>query len=121
MCLAPINSDNSSGKPSDHLTVVMTPLGVINNKPPRKKRNITVRPIMESGINMFTLWVNKYQWTQLKETSSIDTKVEMFNTEVLNQINKCFPQKEIKLTSDNSPWCSEKVKKNKTHKVSRIQ
>ena len=66
---------------------------------------------MESGINMFTLWVNKHQWTQLEETSSIDTKVEMFNTEVLNQINQCFPQKEIKLTSYDSPWCSEKVKK----------
>ena len=111
MCLPPINSDNSSGKPSDHLTVVMTPLDVINNKPLRKKRIITVRPIMESGINLFTLWVNKHQWTQLEETSSIDTKVEMFNTEVLNKINQCFPQKEIKLTSDDSLWCSEKVKK----------
>ena len=27
------------------------------------------------------------------------------------QVNRCFPEKEIKMSSDDSPWCTEKVKK----------
>ena len=68
MGLAPISSDKSSGKPSDHLTVVMAPLDVINNKPLRKKKLITIRPITESGIQLFTLWINNHQWTNLEDT-----------------------------------------------------
>ena len=26
------------------------------------------------------------------------------------QVNKCFPEKQIQVTSDDSPWCTDKVK-----------
>ena len=32
-CLPPINSDKSTGKPADHLTVTWEPINVINNRP----------------------------------------------------------------------------------------
>ena len=28
----------------------------------------------------------------------------------MNQINKCLPEKNIKITSDDSPWCNDKIK-----------
>ena len=33
-----------------------------------------------------------------------------FFGEVKQQVNICFPQKVINITSDDSPWCTEKVK-----------
>ena len=36
-CLPPISADKGQGKPSDHLTVVIKPISVINNLPLRRK------------------------------------------------------------------------------------
>ena len=54
---SPIDSDKLSGKPSDHLTVVWEPVNVINNKPLKQTRHVTVRRITESGLNLFSMWI----------------------------------------------------------------
>ena len=110
LCLPQINADTVRGKPSDHLTVVMEPLNVINNKPSRQIKNITVRPIPESGLDKLGLWIKNQQWKELEEAHDIDTKVNIFHSEVMKQINIHLPEKNIKITSDDSPWSNEKVK-----------
>ena len=48
----PLDPDpDSNGKPSDHFIPVMRPINVMENKCARSKRVVTVRPIMESGMN----------------------------------------------------------------------
>ena len=61
-CLPPLDPDNDKGKPSDHLTVVFEPLNVINNIPARQKREILLRPITGSGMNMFEMWLRNQTW-----------------------------------------------------------
>ena len=43
----------SGGKPADHLIVVFTPVCVLNNKPARSTREIQVRPLPQSGLDLF--------------------------------------------------------------------
>ena len=65
-CLPPLEADiGSGGKPSDHLTVVMTPIDTINNKPARTKREVTVRPMKQSGIDLFGHWLNEQDWNEI--------------------------------------------------------
>ena len=109
-CLAPISSDKESGKPSDHLTVVWEPINVINNTPLRQTRQITVRPMTESGLKLFSVWIQNKQWTDLEEAQSVDIKVELFNKEIMRQIDICLPTKIIKFSSVDEPWCNNKVK-----------
>ena len=109
--LAPIKSDTVSGKPSDHLTVVCEPLNVINNIPQRQKRNITIRPIMESGLELFKSWISSQTWNENIETHSVNHKERMMHTSVMDQIKICFPEKNLKMTSDDAPWCNNKVKR----------
>ena len=59
-CLPALDADpGSGGKPSDHLMVVMKPISVLNNKPARFTREIKVRPLKQSGLNLFSFWIKK--------------------------------------------------------------
>ena len=109
-CLAPISSDNGCGKPSDHMTVVWEPINVVNNKPLRQTRQVVVRPITESGMKLLKLWIQNKQWKELEEAPTVDMKVKIFNQDILTQLNICLPEKIIRVTTDDAPWCNNKVK-----------
>ena len=115
-CLPPIGSDTDKGKPSDHLTVVFKPINVINNIPLRRKRNITSRPITESGLNLFQLWIQEQTWDENKDTCSVNTKANLLHETLVTQVKLCFPEKTSKHTSDDAPWCNDKVKRLKRKK-----
>ena len=51
--MAPIDTYKNSIKPSDHLNMVWEPVNEINNKLFRKEKQITVRPVTESGLKLF--------------------------------------------------------------------
>ena len=92
-CLPPIDPDCEKGKPSDHLTVVFTPINVINNTPLRKTKTITRRPITDSGLQMYSLWINRQDWKANKETYDVNIKVETLQNMLLENFHKCFPEK----------------------------
>ena len=76
-CLPPLEADiGSGGKPSDHLTVVMTPIDTINNKPARTKREVTVRPMKQSGIDLFGHWLNEQDWNEIFKAKTVDPEYE---------------------------------------------
>ena len=102
--------DCETGKPSDHLTVVFTPINVINNTPLRKTRNITRRPITDSGLHLFGLWITAQDWQQNKQTHDVNTKVEILNKMLLESFQNNFPLKTSKVSTDDSPWCNDKIK-----------
>ena len=70
-CLPPIDPDSNKGKPSDHLTVIFEPLTVVNNVPGRMKRDITLRPITESGQQLFGMWLKAMTWKQNEEAHEV--------------------------------------------------
>ena len=110
-CLPPIEPDSSTGKPSDHLMVIWEPLNVINNIPTRHIRKIKLRPITDSGIKLFSLWIKDQEWTEINETHDVDHKVELLTSSVMEKVRQFFPEKLTKVTSDDAPWCSPKVRK----------
>ena len=61
--------------------------------------------------------IRKQSWEQIKNTHSVNMKAEMLHQTVMNKVSLCFPEKNIKVTSDDSPWCNEKVKKLKRLKA----
>ena len=60
---------------------------------------------------MFNLWLEEKDWKLTEEAHSVNQKIEIFNTTVLNHVDKCFPKKVIKVTSDDSPWCNSKIRR----------
>ena len=99
----PRNSDNKQGKPSDHLTLICEPINVINNVPLQQTRNITFKPVTDSGLILFGMWIENKSLDTTKGTHSVNMKTDIFYKTVRNQVNVNFPEKHIKITSDDAP------------------
>ena len=110
-CIAPLDADvGSGGKPSDHLIVMFVPISPINNKNCRTTREVTVRPMKQSGIDQFGLWLKKQAWKELFEAETVDEKAELLQKCLLDKLDEYLPQKTRKISSDDQPFCSEKMK-----------
>ena len=80
-CLPPLAADpGTGGKPSDHLTVVMEPISVINNKPARTTREVEVRPLKQSGIDLLGQWLKAQTLEEVLEKTTIDDKIRIVKT-----------------------------------------
>ena len=112
VCLPPLDPDpDSNGKPSDHLIVVMKPINSVNNKPARTTREIKVRPLTKSGLANFEAWIQEQKWMEVLNTESVDTKAEILHNMVLNKLDECCPEKTRKISSDDEPWFTDKLKR----------
>ena len=59
-CLPALDADEGTGgKASDHLIVLMKPISTFSNKSARSTREIRVRPMKQSGIELFKYWIKK--------------------------------------------------------------
>ena len=105
----PLDADaGSGGKPSDHLTVIMEQICVLNNKPARTTREVTVRPLKQSGIDLLETWLNEQTWKEVFEAQTVDEKSEILQTMLLNKIDEYLPQIKRKISSDDQPFCTER-------------
>ena len=117
-CLPPLDPDpDCNGKPSDHLMVLMTPISVVNNKPARSVRSITNRPITKHGLSQMQEWISKENWTKVTcEKYSSNKKLEELQKLLLSRYLEFFPEKTRNISSDDSPYINEKLKKMKRRK-----
>ena len=117
-CLPPIDADPGQGKPSDHLTVIAEPINVIDNKPLRSTKKVTVRPLKESGLNLFKMWLEIWvkDWDEKTHGHSTDEKVQLFQTTIMDKLDEVLPTKLRKISSDDQPWVTENMKKLKRSK-----
>ena len=110
-CLAPLDPDpDSNGKPSDHRIVVVRPISVINNHSTRSTRSINVRPITQSGMTNMRNWLMKQDWSQVYEAKSADEKAKNLQSMLVQSFEKFFPEKSLKVNSDDQPWITHKLK-----------
>ena len=110
--LDPLDSDpDKNGKPSDHKIVLQKPISLIENKTARITREVKVRPIPQSGLDRFRTWLIDQDWKQVFEAVSAHDKAEIFQKMLLNEFEKIFPIKVRKISSDDAPWISQKIKK----------
>ena len=108
----PINPDtNSTGKPSDHLIVLMRPISTSLPVPPRVYKTIQTRPITESGMNLFRVWIEEQRWLDIYTCSDVHEKAARFQKLVMDNFKRCFPVKIFKVCEDDQPWFSKSLKK----------
>ena len=79
------------------------PLNVIKNIATRHIRRITLRPITDSGIKLFSLWIKDQEWTEINETHDVNHKVELLTISVMKKVRQFFPDILTKVSSDDAP------------------
>ena len=111
LVLPPLDPDpDKDGKPSDHKIVKMKPINTIDNISARDKRQVTFRPISESGLDQLTNWAEKQDWNNVINVKSTHVKASNLQNTLLMAINKYLPLKTTCFTSDDSPWVTSKIK-----------
>ena len=111
ICLPPLDPDPlSNGSPSDHLMPLMKPISTLNNRPARTKRKVIIRPLPESGLAEFRTWISKHSWENVYNAVTAHSKAEIFQTELLETLNKCLPEKMMTFSSDDQPWMTPELK-----------
>ena len=73
---------NSGGKPSDHLIVVMSPLSVLNNKLAGVAREILIRPLTQSGLDLLSDWMKTQNWKEILDAETVDEKSEILQNKL---------------------------------------
>ena len=99
------------GKPSDHLIVMMYPLVSTLQIPPRIYTTVETRPLTQSGITRFAQWVENYTWSDIYVCEDAHIMAQTFQNVCLENYNRCFPIKSVKLCSEDDPWYSGQLKK----------
>ena len=110
-CLPPLDSDpEKNGKPSDHRIVLVKPICSINNQSSNVSKQIKVRPITESGMINMRNWMITQNWSQVYEAETAHGKAQALQTLLVQQFDKFFPEKTRKVSSQDQPWISHKLK-----------
>ena len=104
--------DPNHGVPSDHCTVVATPLsytGLSQNTNEYTVRN--VRPLPESGIIEFGKWLTVENWDCINSKDLPDQQVAVLQETLTEKLNDIFPIKEVKVSLKDKPYITAELKK----------
>ena len=111
MCLDPLDADlDKNGKPADHKIVLIKPIDVINNRCSRQIRKVKVRPFPQSGISRMRDWFIDFTWEDVFKAESAHQKAQNFQNILLKKLDEFFPEKTRKISSDDQPWVTHKLK-----------
>ena len=78
-----------------------------------KKRDyqfVHTRPITQSGIDSFGRWMVSYNWHDLYTCRNVNDKAEFLQNALMSKYYECFPVKTMKLSSDDEPWVTSRIK-----------
>ena len=107
-CLAPIDADSDKfGTHSDHRIVVARPISLVNNKCGRQYKKVTVRPITKSGIKKMEKWFIDQSWEEISAVESAHEKADLFQNQILEALERFFPEKTRMISSDDQPWFTQ--------------
>ena len=117
-CLAPLQVDtDKAGSDSDHNIVLLPPITLSDNRK-RIKRSVVTRPLPQSGIEQFSLFINSHTWTEVLEEEDIDKKVENFHTILRTKLDEFLPEKTVQISYLDKKWMNPQLK-NLNRKVKR--
>ena len=91
--------------------MVFKPISVLNNKPARIVREILVRPMKQSGIDLFGHWIKSQTWSEVFDVETVDEKAEVFQNMLLEKLEQFLPAKLRRISSDDQPFCTEEMKR----------
>ena len=94
----------------------MQPISAFNNKSARVAREILVRPMKQSGIDLFGHWLKNQDWREVFAAQSVDEKTELLQKMLMENVNEFLPQKKRKVSGNDQTFCSEEMKRLKRKK-----
>ena len=106
----PINNDAGNGKPSDHLVLLMEPITRALDCPPRQYSSVEFRPITDSGMVKFGLWLSEQTWASLYRENDVHKKAEVFQQMLMDKFYEIFPVKKLRVCAEDKPWISLHLK-----------
>ena len=110
-CLDPLDADpDKDGSRADHKIVVAKPINVINNRSGRQFKKVKVRPFPQSGFEKMKEWFTDQTWSKVYETESAHEKAKIFQEMLIEALDRFFPEKTRKISSDDQPWITHKLK-----------
>ena len=95
------NDDDQSGKPSDHLIVVMKPLSSEFPTFPKRYKVIKYRPFPDSGIRDMGQWIQSQSWHQIYTIPDPNLKAKVFEEMIMEKVNFFFPEKCLKVNEND--------------------
>ena len=111
VCQQPLDADSDKiGKRSDHRIVIAEPINEAEQKCSRLTRVVKFRPITAAGIEKMKVWFLSKDWNDIYTTVSAHDKARIFQNTLLSVYNECFPEKSRKVSSDDQPWITFKLK-----------
>ena len=88
----------------------MKPLSSFQPKT-RNQKIITFRPLTESGLVNFGNWISAQNWESITNAVTAHEKADLLQNMLMEKINLYLPEKTHKVSSDDQPWFSQKLKK----------
>ena len=111
VCLDPLAPDSTSlGSQSDHKMVLVRPLTTLNNKSARITIEVRTRPITKPGLDKMFGWLKEEKWEAVFSSVTAHEKASIFQNMLLQKYHDFFPEKVLKINSDDQPWISHKIK-----------
>ena len=110
-CLPPLDCDpDSNGKASDHRIVIAHPISAIDNQCARTTKDIKVRSLTDIGMFKMRSWLVNQNWNEIIQSECASEKASILQSMLSKSFHKFFPEKTLKVNSDDQPWISHKLK-----------
>ena len=107
----PLDPDpDKNGEPADHNIVIMRPITNFLMSPARISKEISFRPLPQSGIDKMGQWITSQSWLEIYNAETAHEKAELLQNLVMTALETYLPKKTIKVTSDDKPWITSEVK-----------
>ena len=111
-CLQPLGPDcDSLGVESDHKIVLMKPINSTEKTCSRTFRDITFRPITDSGMYSLEQWFHNQSWEDILNEESVNNKAVNLQDKIMGKVNEYLPLKNRKIANDDQPWYTGELKK----------
>ena len=104
------NDQDKTGKPSDHLVVLMLPKYTMLDCPPRKYRIVKFRALPPSGIQAMGRWVQTQNWSEIFDCDNVNEKAQVLQDLLSEKLETYFPLKTLKICEDDQPWVTNELK-----------
>ena len=56
----------------------MEPISVLNNRPARVTREVEVRPLTQTDLDMFGVWIKNQNWNEVIDTKLVMKRLKYF-------------------------------------------
>merc|ERR1740123_1371974 len=106
---------------SDHLTVVMSPIGSLNDRKTRLKKKIEFRPLNDQGFNEMGNKLCSFDWAQVLSLKSADSQMEAFQNNLFSLFSKSFPMKTKIVFNESQEFFTDKLVMLKRKKKSEFK